>query len=653
MQVARLLEPKERSYSNKLIEIFRAFQLEWAYSKEQILQMYLNLVPYGGNIEGVKAASLIYFEKMPNHLSLAEITALAIIPNRPNTLRPGKANALIEQERNKWLSNFEKGAVFSANDIHDASTEALYATRNSLPKTAPHLSLRLKNEYNSQNIIHSSIDLNMQLKVEAMVYNYVQQLYHRRIKNAAVLILDNESMKVSTYIGSADFFNNDDGGQVDGIRAIRSPGSTLKPFMYGLAIDKGLLTPKSIINDVPVNFSGYQPQNYQENFNGSVTLEFALSNSLNISAVKILDQLQPDYFIDALAKAGFQQIEADKNQLGLSSVLGGCGVTLEELTRLYAAFGHGGAFSKINFLAEDTLDQQRQVISPASAFMISEILTTVVRPDLPTQWKNAANLPKVAWKTGTSYGRRDAWSVGFNKKYTIGVWVGNFSGEGVQELTGSDIASPLLFNIFNAIDKESSKEWFKMPKGINFRYVCNETGMIPNLECAQQQLDYFIPGVSNYQKCNHYKYVYVSTDSSKSYCNSCLPNNGYIKAKYPNYDPEILSYYESERIHYSKIPQHNSECERLFTDSAPKILSPIDKLEYLVDKTDSLQIMLSSQTANNVNQVFWYINNRFYQSALPNEKIYFTPNEGKVKISCTDDKGRNTDIEIEVKKIRF
>lgn len=653
MQVARMLNPKERSYTNKIIEIFRALQLEWNLTKDEILQLYLNLVPYGGNIEGVKAASLIYFEKMPDHLSIAEITALSIIPNRPNSLRIGRSNDLIKKERDKWLERFELNDLFDSKDIADALDEELDAKRNVLPRIAPHLSFRLKNEFQDQRIIRSSIDLNTQLKVEAIVKNYVLQLYQYNIKNAAVLILDNESMTVKAYVGSSDYYSNIDGGQVDGIRAIRSPGSTLKPLLYGLAIDKGMLTPKSIIADVLVNFRGYQPRNYKENFNGNVSMEFALANSLNIPAVKVLDRLQPRIFIEALSRSGFKQIEKDREHLGLSTVLGGCGTTLEELTRLYAAFAHEGKLSNINFLSGDTIQFRDNVLSEASNYMISEILTGVVRPDLPSQWKNSTSLPKVAWKTGTSYGRRDAWSIGFNKKYTVGVWVGNFSGEGVQELTGSDMAAPLLFNIFNAIDQESSKEWFSMPKGVNFRHVCTESGQVPNEFCDSQQLDYFIPGISDYQKCSHKKYVYVSSDSTKSYCNTCRPENGYVKALYPNHSPEIISYFETEEINYIKIPSHDPDCERVFTQSAPKIISPIDKLEYLVDKADTMQVMLSCQAANNVEQVYWYVNDKYYRSALANENIYFTPNEGKVKISCADDKGRNTNIEIDVKRIRF
>ena len=218
---------------------------------------------------------------------------------------------------------------------------------------------------------------------------------------------------------------------------------------------------------------------------------------------------------------------------------------------------------------------------------------------------------------------------------------------------GTDKAAPLLFNIFNSVDRASSKEWFSMPAGVNFRYICTETGMVPDVFCHNQKLDYFLPGVSDYRTCNHARYVLVSPDSSISYCNTCQPESGYVKALYPNLKPEIVSFYESEEINYLKIPTHNPDCERVFTDSAPKIISPVNKLEYLIDKADTMQVLLSCQTANNVDLVYWYINNKFYRSANASENIYFTPPDGKVKISVSDDKGRHSDIEIDVKKIRF
>lgn len=653
MQVARMLAPKDRTYANKLIEVFRAFQLEWYYSKDEIFQLYLNLVPFGGNIEGVKSAAILYFDKMPDHLSLAETVTLAIIPNRPNSLRLGKNNSYVMQKRNEWLKRLDAAGVFEHEAIVDAIAEPIVAYRKSPPRHAPHLSLRLKNQFPDHRLINSSIDMNMQTKTEAILEQYVRQIYRRQIKNAVALVVDNATLQVKAYVGSADYHNPEDAGQVDGIRAIRSPGSTLKPFLYGLAIDEGLITPKTKITDVPVNFRGYQPQNYSEKFSGLVTIEYALANSLNIPAVKVLDQLQPYVFIQKLSKAGFAQIEKDKDHLGLSTVLGGCGVSLEELVTMYSSFANGGKKGRLNYLSVDTAKFTSQILSTAANFMISEILTSVVRPDLPAHWQNAQNIPKVAWKTGTSYGRRDAWSIGYNKKYTIGVWVGNFSGHGVQELTGSEVAAPLLFKVFNALDHESSKDWFLMPKGVSFRHVCNETGMEPSDFCEEQVIDYFLPGLSDYRKCQHLKYNYVSADSSQSYCQTCLPENGYVKALYPNYEAELLAHFDSENINYIKIPSHNPNCERVFAEGAPKIISPVNRLEYLVDRSDSLQIMLRCQAANDVDRVFWYINDRFHESAAANESIYFTPDEGEIKISCADDKGRHADISIDVKRIKF
>ncbi|MEO9804229.1 MAG: penicillin-binding protein 1C [Reichenbachiella sp.] len=653
MQVARMLAPKERTYGNKVVEMFRALQLEWQFSKDEIFQLYLNLVPYGGNIEGVKSAAVLYFNKMPDHLSLAETTTLAIIPNRPNSLRLGRYNGFVQQERNKWLERFRVAGLFNEEAINDAINEPLSAMRTGSPQKAPHLSLRLKNQFPSQILIRSSVDMNIQTKTQAVLQQYIRQIYHRQIKNAVALVVDNATLQVKAYVGSADYHNPEDAGQVDGIRAIRSPGSTLKPFLYGLAIDQGLITPKTKIADVPVNFRGYQPQNYEEKFNGQVTIEYALAHSLNIPAVKVLDQIQPYVFIQELSKAGFAQIEKDKGHLGLSTVLGGCGVSLEELTVLYSAFANGGKKGKLNFLKTDTASFTQNILTKEANYMIAEVLTSVVRPDLPAHWQEAQNLPKVAWKTGTSYGRRDAWSIGFNKKYTVGVWVGNFSGHGVQELTGAGVAAPLLFKIFNAVDQESSKDWFAMPKGVNFRYVCSESGLTQSDFCNQEIIDYYIPGVSDYRNCLHSKFIYVSADSSKSYCQTCLPENGYVKALYPNYAADLLDYFETEKINYVKIPSHDETCERVFVEGAPKITSPVNRLEYLVDKTDSLQIMLSCQAANNVDRVFWYINDRFHESASANENIYFTPKEGEIKISCADDKGRHSDIKIDVKRISF
>jgi penicillin-binding protein 1C len=653
MQVARLLEPKERTYLNKLKEVFRAGQLEARYSKDEILQMYLNLVPFGSNIEGVKAASVLYFEKSPNHLSLAEITALSIIPNRPNSLLLGKNNEFIALERNKWLKRFLKASLFSKEDITDALEEPLNAYRHESPKLVPQFAYRLKKKYPGQDIIYTQLNHKNQLKVQNIVKNYINRVYNRNIKNAAVLVIDNHKNAVNCYIGSADFFNSEDAGQVDGVRAIRSPGSTLKPLLYGIAFDKGMITPKIKITDVPVSYGGYEPQNYDLKYNGLVTAEFALINSLNVPAVKLLQQIKTEEFIKVLKKSGFDQIRKDEKNLGLSMVLGGCGVSLEQLTKLYHAFANQGIYTELNWLAKDTTRGGFQLISSESAYMLTEILSKLKRPDLPLEWQNSADMPRVAWKTGTSYGRKDAWSIGYNNNYTIGVWVGNFSSEGVQELSGASYAAPLLFEIFNTLDYKSEAEWYPVPENIEFRLVCSETGLPYNEFCKNTISDSYIPAVSTNKMCQHLKMVYISPDSVISYCKTCLPESGYIKAWYPNIPPEMINYYETNQVKYLKVPKHNPDCERIFAENEPEITSPMHLVDYFVDKNDTTEILLTCNAANDVDKVFWYINDKFYQSAGPTQKIFFKPPEGQLKISCTDDKGRNSNIYITVKMINF
>jgi len=634
------------------MESFRAVQLELHYSKDEILQLYLNLVPYGGNIEGIKAASLLYFSKAPQLLSLAEITALTIVPNRPSSLQPGTKNDALKNARNEWLIRFGKERLFEKNIIQDALEEPLMVKRLTAPKQASHLSLRLKKDFPDRPIINTTVKIQAQKQTEEQVKNYVNRLQSMNIHNAAVLVINNETMTVEAYVGSADFDNPYDGGQVDGIRAIRSPGSTLKPILYATALDKGFITPKTVLNDVPTNFSGYEPENFDQNFNGQVTAEFALANSLNIPAVKILREVSTSVLIDKLKKADFQTIKKQSKDLGLSMILGGCGVTLEELTRLFAAFSNEGELKPIRYTTENPIPKKgEQLVSKEATFLLNNILTQVTRPDLPTNFDNTYHLPKIAWKTGTSYGKRDAWSIGYNRKYTIGVWVGNFSGEGVPELSGANTATPLLFSIFNSLDYNSSNSWYQMPENVSLRKICAVSGDIPSSFCDHQITDYFVMGVSPYRKCQHLRYVFTDLSSKISYCTYCLPESGTVKKTYPNLAPELIAYYESKKIPYQKLPPHNPACERVFKEGAPLIISPNDGSEYFIQTIEPQKIQLSCQTGNDVQEVFWYVNDKLVKRSAPHKAVFISPPAGKVKISCSDDKGRNSDIMILVKKI--
>ena len=654
MQVVRLLQPRRRTYGNKLIEMIRAIQLDWHYSKDEILQLYLNLVPYGGNIEGIKAASLLYFGKSPELLSLAEITALTIIPNRPNSLRPGSVNTPLLQERNRWLRRFGAAGLVAPNVVEDALQEPFVGRRREAPKAAPHLAGRLKGQFPNQSTLYTTLRPNAQAQAETLVSGYINRLKSQRIQNAAVLILDNETMEVVAYVGSADFENVFDAGQVDGVRAVRSPGSTLKPLLYAVAFDKGILTPKSQLNDVPTNFGGYEPENYDLHFNGPVTVEYALANSLNIPAVKVLKELSTATFVNQLKRAHFMTVHKQAQDLGLSMILGGCGVTLEELTRLFSAFTQKGQLYPIRWLREGKENSQKiqkgeAIVSEEAAFLITNVLTQVTRPDLPTQFDNTYHLPRIAWKTGTSYGKRDAWSIGYNRRYTIGVWVGNFSGEGVPELSGANTATPLLFDLFNTLDYNAPKGWFLAPDQVSLRKVCAVSGMIPDEFCTHQIADYYIMGVSPYKRCTHRKWVFTNPEETYSYCGACMPATPTVKRHYPNLAPELLAFYEAKKIPYERIPPHYPGCERVFRQGAPLIVSPNANSEYYVQADEQIQLLC--QPANDVKEVFWYVNDKLVARSDPHTGVFVRLPLGKIKISCSDDKGRNTDIAISLKKV--
>ncbi|SHM08635.1 penicillin-binding protein 1C [Hymenobacter psychrotolerans] len=653
MQVARLLEPKERTFGNKLLEMLRATQLELHYSKDEILQLYLNLVPYGGNVEGVKSAALLYFQQTPDYLSLAQTVTLAIIPNRPRGLVLGKNNAAVLQERNRWLNRLGEAGLFPKEAVEDALLEPLDVQRHAAPTLAPHLSRRLVRQFPRQAIIRSGLERGKQAKAEDLTRNYVRRLYELGITQAAVLVVNNRTRQVEAYVGSADFRDFANQGQNDGIVAVRSPGSTLKPFLYALAMDRGLVTPKQLLPDVPTNFQGYRPENFDKHCNGEVTLERALAYSLNIPAVRVLNQLGVPTFTDKLRQAGFQNVTRNRTRLGLSSILGGCGASLEELTNLYVTLAEGGQYSGLQLVSTRKGTSTSPLISEASAFLTTEILAQLTRPDLPINAASSMRLPKIAWKTGTSYGRRDAWSIGYNKQYTIGVWVGNFSGQGSPALTGSEVATPLLFDLFNTLAYNSPNDWFVPPAALDFRLVCTESGLVPGENCPNQIIDYFLPNVSSGQRCQHVREVLVSADGSFTYCRACAPAAGYRRELYPNLLPEVVAYKEAQGIPYRRLPPHNPQCQlvRGGAERAPSITSPTPNTEYVLNRHEKQQLLLTCTTDNEVRQVFWYVNDKFLQAAAPTERVFIKPPPGPLKISCADDHGRNTDVLVTVTEL--
>ena len=654
MQVVRMIYPQRRTYFNKLKEIIRAVQLEARFSKKEILAMYLNLIPFGSNIEGIKAASYIYLGKHPSKLNLAEALVLSIVPNKPSLLNPRKSGDALSQFKNKWLNKFEVEQVFATTDIRDARGQQVDLLRRQLPKIAPHFCDRMQATFPQKAYIQSTINTNIQLQIEKQTTAYLKRLESIGVKNAMTLVINNKTMEVVSYCGSSDYANTLDGGQVDGIRSLRSPGSTLKPYLYALAMEKGLVNPKAILYDIPSDFNGFKPENFDKIFTGQVSMQDALQQSLNIPAVKMLEQYGVNEFIVAMKKANFNSIKQNEDKLGLSMILGGCGVTMEEMIKLYATLANEGKYNGLKFEKESSNTSlfgkktapKTQLLSPAASYIIAETLSGLQRPDFPNNFDFTFRLPKIAWKTGTSFGKRDAWAFGFNPNFTVGVWLGNFSGESIPQLSGATAATPLLFQIFNTLG--SNKSWFTMPSDLVKKEVCSITGLPKNEFCSSTQTDYFIDKVFYKNKCKHQKKIWTNLNKSMSYCNFCLDKSKAIEVEYINYPAEYTTFLNDNGMPFERIPPHNLACTHQTERHDLRIISPRNNSLYYIESGElELRASASAQT----NWLLWYHNNKLLGKFKANTSVFIKPSVGKNTVSCTDEEGKTVAITFEAKFI--
>lgn len=452
MQVARLLEPEKRSLGAKLRQAFRALQLELALSKDEILALYLARAPYGGNLEGVRAASLAWFGKEPRHLSAGEAALLIALPQAPAATRPDRRPAAAKKARDKILSVLEARGVISPTMAAEARAEPIPRLRRELPFLAPHATAELAARAPKSLLrIESTLDARLQEAVEALARGELSGLAHEA--NIAILVAEHATGAVRAYVGSADFFDARRSGQVNMARAIRSPGSTLKPFVYGLGFDLGLVHPETIVTDGPTRFGDYRPENFQRHYMGEVSVRVALQQSLNVPAVAVLDRVGPERFTGLLRSAGItMRFENAAERPGLPVALGGVGTSLADLVTLYAALGHRGVAQPLRLETGFTPPAEgKRILSAGAAWHLARILESAPPPNdaLPRAYLNRPF--DIAYKTGTSYGFRDAWAMGYDGKHVIGVWVGRPDGTPSPDRYGRVTALPILFKAFDLV----------------------------------------------------------------------------------------------------------------------------------------------------------------------------------------------------------
>src|SRR5881396_2748190 len=465
MQVARIIQPTSRTLTAKLIQIARALQLELHYSKNEILTLYINYAPMGGVLEGVEAASRAYLGKPSSRLTHAEAALLAVLPQLPSRLRPDRYPERAQVARDKVIRRMNRR--WTGEAIADALTEPVYAQTARAPMLAPLLAERMKRNVSGQTRVDTTIDAAAQSTVEALLLDRARALPPR--VSIAAMVMDNRTLDVMAYGGSADFSDKDRFSDVDMARTARSPGSALKPFLYAFAMDEGLIHSESLLADVPQSFSGYEPGNFQQSFTGPVSVSEALVKSLNVPAVQVLEQLGPARFVAMLRRGGLKLEFPRGAEPNLSVILGGAGTTLENLVGSYSALARKG-LSGTPRLLPDAPFEERRMMSEGAAFIVRDIL------------ENGGPVGRVvdgrgpyrgfAWKTGTSFGFRDAWAVGVSDRYTIGVWVGRPDGTPNPGFFGANVAAPLLTDIFTALPDALNTAPNPRPSSVTEEVVC-------------------------------------------------------------------------------------------------------------------------------------------------------------------------------------
>jgi penicillin-binding protein 1C len=644
MQLARMrFGIDSRCVRGKLEQIWRALELERSYSKNEILEAYLNLVPYGGNVEGVGAASLVYFGKEPSRLSLPEALTLAVIPQNPSVRRPigpTTGSALADARSRlfeRWTRRHGRVAV---------SPDALAVTANrrpDLPFLAPHfVDEALKLDTRSSRIT-TSLDLELQNVLERALARFVERNRKLGMENGTVLLVDYRTMEVRGYVGSAGHSNESIAGQVNGLRGKRSPGSALKPFIYALAIDEGLIHPQTVLKDTSLRISAYNPENFDRDFVGPIDATDALVRSRNVPAIELADRLESPGLYGFLKQAGVAQLR-EESFYGLALALGGVELTMEEVGELYAMLANGGIerpfVTRTDVQPEST--SVTRLLSPEASFAVLEMLRTNPRPSEDSDSASLTRGAAVPWKTGTSYGFRDAWAVGIVGPYVLGVWIGNFDGHPNPNFIGRGAAGPLFFSTVDALRARGPLIESIVHDRLNLRKVkvCALSGDLPGLHCNHLKETWFIPGKSPIRTCAVHREVRIDRMSGFRACRG--ETEGTEREVFEFWPSDLLRLFLTSGIPRRVAPPFSPGCRSVVRGGAPpSISSPARGLDYTLHAEDRREIPFTAVTDADSRLVYWFVDNRLVGTSRPGEALFWKARPGNFIVRAVDDQGRS------------
>ncbi|MFO7657884.1 MAG: penicillin-binding protein 1C [Bacteroidales bacterium] len=645
MQVARIRKSRDRNYLNKLREIFTALKMEAHLSKDDILRLYLNHAPYGGNIVGYRTAIHRFFGKDPGQLTWGEAAMLAVLPNAPGLITPTANREKLIEKRNNLLVKLRKKGIIDDETLNLAMLEEVPGSILPFNDTAPHLARRLHQMYPDKSIIKTTLDKTIQEKTARFTERHLEYLNQFGIRNGCVLVAETQTGKVKAYVGSQKFYHERSQGQVDGIMAPRSAGSVLKPFLYALTIDEGIILPQTLIKDVPTSFEAFSPTNATGTYDGIVTARDALARSLNVPAVRLLNIYGVYPFYTFLKNAGLTTLFRQADDYGLPLILGGAEVNAWDITILYRGLANGGVFESLQVLD----DGQRQkntataaLISKGACFLTLEMLKELKRPGAEYFWRQYNNQYPIAWKTGTSYGHKDSWAVGVSPEWTIAVWIGNFTGEGNKNLSGAGSAGPLLFQVFNSLPRDPALTWFEKPE-IDLMPVelCAETGFLAGENCKNRTIAQAPVNMKPLRICPYHETFFLDRDNKYAVCSQCW-EPGYTKKPFLIFPPDVVQFLFEKGNPVQKAPHHNPRCPASMGNKDLQIIYPYENAILWVPRDFNLRyqkVVFRAANRNPEANVYWYLNDKLLGTTTREHVITSTVPTGWHEIFVIDDAG--------------
>ena len=641
MQTIRLARNESRTFREKLIEMIWATRLEFRASKEEILSMYISHAPFGGNVVGLDAAAWRYFGHSADDLSWAESAMLAVLPNAPAMIHLSKGRKTLLDKRNRLLKQLLEKKTIDSSTYELAISEPLPDEPHPLPQIAPYLVSRFYQERNGE-YSRSTINKGIQTQIEDLAERWSNEFRRSDIRNLAILVIDIPSNQVVAYCGNVHFDQKQGGNQVDVIQAPRSTGSILKPFLYCAMLQEGSLLPDMLLPDVPVNINGFTPQNFSMQFEGAVPASEALARSLNIPAVTMLQRYGVPKFHSFLQQIGLKTINRSSFHYGLSLILGGAEATLWDVTNAYAMMGRSllqlPQRSCSLLLPTSRITESTDPFQPGAVWQTFDALKEVNRPE-EIDWKSIPSMQTIAWKTGTSYGFRDAWAVGVTPRYAVGVWVGNATGEGKPGLVGAQTAGPVLFDIFNLLPASS---WFTRPAGIFVEAeVCRKSGHLKGRFCDETDTLLVLPAGLRTEACPYHHLVTLSADESQRIYENCANTEPTLRKSWFTLPPVWEWYYKQHHPEYKPLPPFKAGCGEDTFQPMQFIYPPMNARIKLPKQLDGSKGFLTVELAhNNPNAtVFWHLDETYQAQTQDFHKISLQPAAGKHSLTAVDGEG--------------